>query len=87
MEMDLELISIGNSKGLRLPKALIEACGFEKTIHVDFEDGKLILSASRKVRHNWKQKFVDAILTEEKGEDLKEWSELTNDFDENEWTW
>lgn len=88
MEIDLDLIDIGNSKGIRLPKALIEACGFKKTIHVDFKDGKLILMARRQPRHGWDDLLKKAAVEDEgKKDDLQDLRELPNDFDMEEWTW
>jgi antitoxin MazE len=86
--MDLDLINIGNSKGIRLPKALIEACGFKDTIHVDLKDGQLILSAQKPPRHNWSKLLKEAISQEhEEKDDLKDFQEFTNKFDDDDWTW
>ncbi len=41
--MLLDIIPIGNSQGVRLPKLLIEHCGFEKTVEVEVVDHHLII--------------------------------------------
>ena len=71
MKDELDLISIGNSKGIRIPKHLIEACGFKKTIHVDFKDGRLILSAENNSRKNWEKDFMKSRADTEDFQDLE----------------
>ena len=41
--MDVSLISIGNSKGIRLSKTLIEKYNFQDTIELILEKGFIIL--------------------------------------------
>jgi len=81
MRKEVDLINIGNSKGVRLPKHLIEACGFENTILLDFQDGQLILSAKKKNRENWEKKFNDKHSKKEELEFIE------NKFDKEDWTW
>jgi antitoxin component of MazEF toxin-antitoxin module len=42
--MTLEL-RIGNSRWLRIPRALIEQCGFGKTVEVVVEKNRLVIAA------------------------------------------
>ena len=55
--MKINIIDIGNSQGIRLPKAVIEQCGFKDTIEAEIKNGKLILSANQKPRQGWKESF------------------------------
>ncbi len=87
MEIDLKLIDIGNSKGIRLPKSLIEACGFEEIIKAFFQDDKLILSAHKAPRQGWEKIFKTNTIEGECDGDLKDFREFPNDFDNEEWTW
>ena len=41
--MHLDIISIGNSKEIRLPKKLIEYCSFGKVIEVQIKEDCLII--------------------------------------------
>jgi antitoxin MazE len=86
MKMNLDLIDIGNSKGIRLPKPVIEACGIEKTMQLVIEDGKIIITPIKALRAGWNDAFkkpktdkLDSVITE--------FSEISNDFDQNDWTW
>lgn len=82
MRMNIDLINIGNSKGIRLPKSLIEACGFEKTLNLELKEGQLILSANQPLRQGWKEAF------DKTGDcDLFSDDYIENDWDKEEWIW
>ncbi len=56
--MKLNLIKIGNSRGIRLPKALLEQCKFKDLVIAEVKDGKLILSTPKAVpRAGWQEAF------------------------------
>lgn len=55
--MELALIAIGNSKGIRLPKALIKKYHLEKTIELVLEKDHIKLRPIRKVREGWDNQF------------------------------
>lgn len=89
--MFLDLIKIGNSQGIRIPKSLIEACGFKKTISVEIREGKLILQAKqiepKKVfRKDWDKAFKKA-QKNQKDDFENEFLDFENDWDNEEWTW
>ncbi len=44
--MIVPLIKIGNSKGIRIPRHLIEKCGLSDTVELRVEEGKLVISPS-----------------------------------------
>lgn len=82
--MTAKLIQIGNSKGLRLPKAVIEKYHLIDELElVESEEGLLIKPALQ-ARAGWDEKFKVA-----KGddEDFTELMSLTNEFDQSEWKW
>lgn len=77
--MLVSLIRIGNSKGVRLPKAVIEQAGLEDEIDLEVKDGKVILSAPRPARAGWEaaaQECHDAGQ-----DDLADWDATVNDFE------
>lgn len=51
--MKARLVRIGNSRGLRLAKPLIEQLGLEDEVDVSAEDGALVIRPSRLVRVGW----------------------------------
>ncbi len=58
--MKTELIRIGNSRGVRIPKPIIEQCGLGDTVELRVVDDRLILSAPRAARHGWDDAFRQA---------------------------
>ena len=80
-----DLIRIGNSRGVRIPKALIEQCKFGETVRIRVEGGGLVITADAPPRHGWADAFKahaapenDALLLE---------PAAPNQFDNEEWKW
>lgn len=48
--MQVEIVRIGNSRGVRIPKSIIEQCGFGDHINLRVEEGCVILARYRKPR-------------------------------------
>lgn len=79
------LIHIGNSFGVRIPKAIIQQLGFEKNTDLVFkvtEEG-LLISPEKKAREGWEQKFKSKKNVKQK----KILGEFPNEFDKDEWEW
>jgi antitoxin MazE len=51
--MKSRLVRIGNSRGLRLAKPLIEQLGIEDEVEMRAEGGALVIRPSRQVRVGW----------------------------------
>ena len=81
--MKADIISIGNSKGVRIPKALLEQCGFGASVDIALESNRLVLSAAPRLRAGWDDAFK-AMAAE--NHDLPP-DETANDFDQGEWQW
>jgi antitoxin MazE len=57
-DMKLRLVAIGNSRGLRLPKAILEQCRLENEVELEIEAGRLIIKpARRSTRKGWDEAF------------------------------
>ena len=82
--MEIELVRIGNSRGIRIPKPLIEQCGLGDTVELYVERDRLVISPRRRPRQGWKEAFRAAGPPE--GDELL-LSGAANDFDHEEWTW
>lgn len=83
--MRAELIRIGNSRGVRIPKPVIEQCGFGDVVELRVENDRLIVSPERSVRQGWAEKFRAAGQVE--ADELLLESMQPNDFDSKEWRW
>ena len=55
--MDISLISIGNSKGVRLPKTILEKYNIQDTVELILEKGYIILKPKTKARKGWEKAF------------------------------
>jgi antitoxin MazE len=83
--MKTELIRIGNSRGIRIPKPLIEQCGLADKVELRVESDHLIISSDRRPRHGWEEAFR-AAGTSVDDELLLDPAE-SNEFDRKEWQW
>jgi antitoxin MazE len=75
--MELSIIQIGNSKGFRLSKTLIEKYNIKDKVELILEKGYIILKPISKPRKDWEQAFKEM---NENGDDQL----LFNDVFENE---
>jgi antitoxin MazE len=76
--MKIDLIPIGNSQGVRFPKAVIEQAGLTSQLELQVGKGQVILRSINKPRSNWER---DAIACQAAGEDrLDDWDVALTDF-------
>ena len=55
--MKFDIVPIGKSKGICVPKSLLDQCGFDKTVELRVEKKRLILSPSSRPREGWDDVF------------------------------
>lgn len=82
--MRANIVRIGNSRGLRIPKTVLEACGIQDAVELTVEEGRLVIEPVRSVREGWAEA---ARGMAERREDHMLDPELPTAFDENEWEW
>jgi len=82
--MRVELTRIGNSRGIRIPKPLIEQCGFGDQVELRVTAQGLVVAPHRSPRSGWKEAFAAA--TPGKSELLLR-GLPPNSFDREEWNW
>ena len=82
--MKARLIRIGNSRGVRVPKALLEQCGIEDVVELSVTDSRLIISAVDAPRAGWAEA---ARQMSARGEDGLLDPPNPTAFDESEWHW
>jgi antitoxin MazE len=82
--MRVELVRIGNSRGIRIPKPLIDQFGFGATVDLRVERDCLVITSDRQSRRGWDKAFQSSRPTTE--DDLRLMT-LSNDFDSDEWEW
>jgi antitoxin MazE len=82
--MKTELIRIGNSRGIRIPKPLIEQCGLRDAVELRIENERIIISPQREPREGWEEQFRAA---GSRGTDELLLDAGANQFDRKEWHW
>ncbi len=55
--MKAQIVRIGNSRGIRIPKPLLEETGLSGEVEVSVKDDALVISRSRKPREGWAEAF------------------------------
>lgn len=57
--MLVSVVQIGNSKGIRLSKTLLERYNITDKVELVFEDGYIILKPIAEPRKNWDEAFAE----------------------------
>ena len=55
--MELSVVNIGNSKGIRLSKTILEKYNIKDKIEIILEKGYIILKPHAEPRKNWEEAF------------------------------
>ncbi len=80
--MELSIINIGNSKGIRLSKTILEKYGMYDKIELVLEKGYIILKPKLEPRKNWEEAFKNM---NENGEDQLLIDDIFEDENFEEW--
>lgn len=85
--MILDIVKIGNSKGVRLPKALLDGINSNKVVAE--RKGDSIILRPCNPREGWVEqiKKVQAEGGNKTDNDLSLLENIENEFDDEEWTW
>jgi antitoxin MazE len=82
--MKTRLVRIGNSRGVRLPKPLIEQAGLTEDVLLEVRGNTIVIVAQRSPRDGWAE--AARKLHAEDGDLLLDAPTPTR-FDEAEWRW
>ena len=78
------IVQIGNSKGIRVPKMLLEHAQLPDEVELEAENGRLIVRAARGARAGWAEA---AKSMHARGEDRLLDVSTSSEFDEKDWQW
>ena len=81
--MMLDVVKIGNSKGVRLPAVVLRECGISDQVQMEVTDGHIVLYPVAKPRAGWEKAFRNA--QDDKVDELLIPDTLDDDLEE--WTW
>ena len=84
MATNARIIRIGNSRGIRVPKALLEQAQLSEEVELLAQPGRLVISNARKSRAGWS---VAAKAMLEAEDDVLLDEPTPTRFDEREWSW
>jgi len=82
--MKTKLIKIGNSRGIRIPKPLLEEAGLIEEVSITVTDQGLVVESVDSTRANW---ATAAAQLHARGEDGLLDESVPTFFDETEWKW
>jgi antitoxin MazE len=82
--MRARLVRIGNSRGVRLPKPLIEEAGLTDEVEVRIRGGAIVIARASPPRAGWAEA---ARRLRQRGEDRLLEAPTPTRFDGEEWTW
>ncbi len=82
--MKLNIIPIGNSKGIRIPLSVLNQCHIEYEVDMHIKNGKIILvPVSKKTRDGWDIKFKDMAKNNDDNLIIND----NVDLDSGDWEW
>jgi antitoxin MazE len=84
--MRAKIVRIGNSQGIRIPKALLERSGLADEVEIDAERDQIIIRPIRQPREGWTHAFRQMA---DIGDDEPVDGDLVGQtsFDRDEWQW
>lgn len=80
--MEIQVINIGNSKGIRLPKAILEQYNISDTLEMILGKRKIVLKPKQSPRKGWEEAFK---LMHENGDDKLLVDDIFEDETFEEW--
>jgi antitoxin MazE len=79
------IVRIGNSRGVRLPKPLLDQTGLTDEVEVEAQGNQLIIRPIRAPRAGWAEAFADMAAAGE--DELLDQVLPPTRFDRDDWTW
>ncbi len=80
--MEVSVIRIGNSKGIRLSKTLLDRYNIKDTVDLILEKGQIVLRPSSTPRKGWEKAFKEM---NDNGDDRLLFSDVFEDENLEEW--
>jgi len=81
--MKAQIIRIGNSQGIRIPKTLIEDGKLSGEVELELHEDGILIRSLQKPRANWDASFKSASEID----DDHHLDETSTEFDKKEWQW
>lgn len=82
--MKARLVRIGNSRGIRLPKPIIEQAGLTDEVEIKVHDSAVVIASAAAPRTGWEAAAKDM---QGRGDDQILDPPTSSHFDDKEWEW
>jgi antitoxin MazE len=84
--MRAKLVRIGNSRGVRIPKAVLEELGLPAEVDLELRGGRLVVVPVFAARDGWEEAF--AAMARREDDSLVHGEQASaSTWDEEEWEW
>jgi antitoxin MazE len=83
-EVYTKMVRIGNSRGVRIPKTLIDQMGFTEDVKIIIEPTQLVLRPVTHIRKGWDEQFRQMAKN---GDDVLLDKVTLTKWDRSEWEW
>ena len=86
MGMKAQIVRIGNSQGVRIPKPFLQQSGISGEVDIEVRGNQIVLRSLRRPREGWEDSFRRMAS---KGDDVLLDGKLLrqSSWDEEEWQW
>lgn len=83
MKYKTKIVTIGNSKGVRIPKAMLEEANMVGDVVISCEANHIVISNAKQVRDGWEASFARSPQNED--HDLQAFREIDLVGEETDW--
>ena len=84
MKVKVRIIRIGNSRGIRIPRTILEQCRLEDAVELQAREGKLVVRPAGTARQGWEEAYRRMA---EAGDDALLDEPIATDWDKTQWRW
>jgi antitoxin MazE len=78
------VVKIGNSQGIRIPKALLEQSGIDSDVEIEVQHQSLIIRSAKGARKGWDEAFSG--MSAQGDDDLVD-ALIATEWEQTEWEW
>lgn len=82
--MKARIVRVGNSRGVRLPRAILEEAGLFDEVEIHAEPGRIVIESAARPRAGWAEAAREMAA---EGDDGLIDAPTPTRFDTEEWTW
>lgn len=82
--MKTQIVTIGNSQGIRIPKILLEQSSLNSEVELEVCDDGILIRPAKRTRDGWDEEFK--LMSESDDDELID-DDLDPAFDRKKWQW